>query len=297
MEMDIQYFITFRAAARSQSLTKAAEQLNYAQPTVSVQIKKLETHFGVKLFERNSNKLKLTDAGWKMLKYADQIVEGYLGAENVFTPGSAIDLTIGTTETLAAFLLPPYFQKFRKKYPDVSVTFFPALDEANIRKLKNNEIDLAIVLNALVSDPDLRTFPIRHEPFVFICPPNHPLSGRNDVSIQELHNSSFIFTEKGCNYRESLERSMNEHGVAYKTVTEMGSIEGIKQCVIYGMGIAMIPLIAVHEQLQQNLLSSFSLRPSAIQPFYSQILISRNKHISAPINDLISLLSSESLGY
>ncbi|MEK5057393.1 LysR family transcriptional regulator [Paenibacillus shunpengii] len=290
--MDIQYFITFREAARCQSLTKAAEQLNYAQPTVSVQIKKLENHFGTKLFERNSNKLKLTDHGSRLLTYADKIVEGYMGAENLFIPDSSVDLRIGTTETLAAFLLPPYFQMFRKKYPKLNVTFFPTSDEENIRKLKNNEIDMAIVLNTPISAPDLRSLSIRNEELVFICPNNHPLSGRDDVSIHELNNSPFIFTEKGCTYREALERSMNEHGVSYETVSEMGSIEGIKQCVIFGMGIAMIPKIAVAEQLSKQSVSGFSIKHGAIQPFYSQILLSKNKHITAPINYLISLLSA-----
>lgn len=292
--MDIQYFITFREAARCQSLTKAAEQLNYAQPTVSVQIKKLENHFGTKLFERHSNKLKLTEQGLRLLGYADKIVDGYLGAENLFIPDAVVDVTIGTTETLAAFLLPPYFQMFRKKYPKLNVTFFPTSDDKNISKMKNGEIDLAIVLNTPITAPDLRSLPIRHEDFVFICPKDHPLSGRNDVSIHELHNSSFIFTEKGCTYREALERSMNDNGVTYETVSEMGSIEGIKQCVIYGMGIAMIPRIAAAEQLQHNSLSGFSIKQGPIQPFYSQILLSKNKHITAPINYLISLLSSGS---
>ncbi|MFB5265726.1 LysR family transcriptional regulator [Paenibacillus enshidis] len=289
--MDIQYFITFREAARFLSLTKAAEQLNYAQPTVSVQIKKLENHFGTKLFVRNGNKLKLTEPGFRLLHFADKIVEGYLGAENLLIPDSAVDLRIGTTETLAAFLLPPYFQLFRKTYPKLNVTFFPASDEDNIRKLKNNEIDLAIVLSTPVSAPDLRAFPIRNEEFIFICPQNHPLSGRDDVSIHELHNSSFIFTEKGCKYREALEQSMNDHGVTYETVSEMGSIEGIKQCVIYGMGIAMIPRIAVEQQLLQHALSGFSITRGAILPFYSQILLSKNKHITAPMNHLITLLT------
>ena len=87
---------------------------------------------------------------------------------------------------------------------------------------------------------------------------------------------------------------MNDNGVTYETVSEMGSIEGIKQCVIYGMGIAMIPRIAAAEQLQHNSLSGFSIKQGPIQPFYSQILLSKNKHITAPLNYLISLLSSGS---
>lgn len=291
--MDIQYFITFRTAARSLSLTKTADLLNYAQPTVSVQIKKLETHFGVKLFERHNNKLRLTEAGWKLLKYADQIVEGYLEAENAFIPRTSLELIIGTSETLAAFMLPHYFQKFWKKYPDVSVTFLPGLDADNLQRLKNDEIDLAVILNTPKSDPDLKTFLIREEPFVFICLPNHPLNGRNDVAVHELKNSSFIFTEKGCTYREALERVLRECGVEYKTVMEIGSIEGIKQCVMRGMGIAMIPYMAVKEQLQKQLLGSFTLQPGKIESFYTQILISKKKHISAPIHDLISWLTAE----
>lgn len=290
--MDIQYFITLREVARCQSLTRAAERLGYAQPTISVQIQKLEAHFNTKLLERSSKKLKLTDDGLKLLNYADKIVEAYRSAEEAICHNEEFNLTIGTTETLAAFFLPPYFQAYVHKYPAANVMFFPTSDQEIIRKIKNNEIDIGIVLDTPVTDPELRAIRVRQEDLVVICPQDHPLHDQRDITVHDLHNSSFILTEKGCKYRAALESSMSESGVPYQIVSEMGSIEGIKQCVIYGMGIALIPKIAADDSIQKRLLSSFSIREDSLQPFYTQIIIHKNKHISTALDHMISLLTS-----
>ncbi|WP_341419181.1 LysR family transcriptional regulator [Paenibacillus filicis] len=292
--MDIQYFITFREVARCQNLTRAAEKLGYAQPTVSVQIQRLENHFGVKLFERSSKRLKLTASGVQMLAYADQIAQGYHQAKETFSTGSNVSLAIGTTETLAAFFLPPYFQAFRNRYPQANVVFFPTSDHEIIRKIKSNELDIGFVLDMPVTDPELSSISVRNEELIFICSKDHPLHGRSDMSIRELENSPFILTERGCCYRSALERSMNDKGISYQVVSEMGSLEGIKQCVLYGMGIAMIPKIAANDMLIKEQLSAFSVREDTLASFYTQIIIHKNKHISAPLRYLIDLIGGSS---
>jgi DNA-binding transcriptional LysR family regulator len=83
--MDIQTFITFREVARCLNFTRAAERLGYAQPTITVQIQKLELEFNIHLFERNGKALKLTTEGTKLLQYADRIVDAYMEAMDRFT--------------------------------------------------------------------------------------------------------------------------------------------------------------------------------------------------------------------
>jgi DNA-binding transcriptional LysR family regulator len=291
--MDIQYFITFREVARCQNLTKAAARLGYAQPTVSVQIQRLEHHFGIKLFERSSRKLKLTASGMQMLVYADQIVEGYNHAQEHFSSGANISLAIGTTVTLATFFLPPYFQAFRSRYPQVNFGFFPTSDHEVIRRIKNNELDIGILLDMPVIDPELKSVTVRNEELIFICSKDHPLNGRTNIAIHELENSSFILTEKGCCYRDALERSMDNNGISYKVVSEMGSMEGIKQCVQYGMGIGMIPKIAAEDMLRTGQLAGFTIQEDALSSFYTQIIIHKNKHLATPIRFLVDLLTSQ----
>ncbi|GBF74654.1 hypothetical protein PA598K_03011 [Paenibacillus sp. 598K] len=294
--MDIQYFITFREVARCQNLTRAAIKLGYAQPTVSVQIQRLEHHFGTKLFERSSKRLKLTASGVQMLSYADQIVEGYHHALERFSTGANVNLAIGTTETLASFFLPPYFQAFRSRYPEANVVFFPTSDHEISRKIKSGELDIGIVLDMPVIDPELKAISVRNEEMIFICAKDHPLHGRQDMGMNELQNSSFILTEKGCCYRSALERSMHDKGITYQIVSEMGSLEGIKQCVLYGMGIAMIPKIAANEMLAKQQISAFSIREETLSSFYTQIIIHKNKHLSAPLRYLIELITSQAAG-
>ncbi|MEK8126733.1 LysR family transcriptional regulator [Paenibacillus filicis] len=288
--MDIQYFFTFREVARCQSLTKAGERLGYAQPTISVQMQKLETHFGTKLFLRTGNKLKLTDEGTKLLNYADQMVEAYLNAIDHISKQKEINIAIGTTETLAAFYLPPIFQTFRDIYPNANVKFFPASNSEIIRQVKSDEIDLGIVLESQLSDPELNITTIRQEELIIISPKEHALSGKKRATVQDLNNNSFILTEKGCTYRAALERTMEENKISYQVVSEMGSMEGIKQCVVYGIGIAFVPRIAAVEHLEKNLICGIPVHEGLIEPFFTQLLLHKNKHVSPPLQNLINLL-------
>jgi len=290
--MDIQYFITFREAARSQSLTETADKLGYAQPTISVQIKKLEKHFGVSLFDRSSRHLRLSAAGIKLLGYADRIVEEFREAEESFALKTNMELSIGTSETLASYFLPSYLQQFRSKFPEASLLFFPLAETEMIQKIRRNELDLGLIINTTLSQTELRSITVRREELVFICTQEHPLAGKKAVSPTSLENSTMIMSKKGCAYRDTLERLIGKHDIRYQVISEMGSMDGIKQSVMFGMGIALVPRLAVETELQQGKLSCFTLTRDALPPFYTQIIINKHKHLSTSISYLISLFAS-----
>ncbi|BFT70114.1 LysR family transcriptional regulator [Paenibacillus sp. P36] len=288
--MDIQYFITFREVSRCQSLTRAAERLGYAQSTVSIQIQTLEKHYNQKLFDRTSKKFKLTESGLQLLQFADSIVNAYFNAEDHFTKEPKTNLAIGAIEALATYFLPPY-EAYKRKFMDRSISFFPSCELDLIRKIKQNELDMGLILSPHLSDPEMRTIQIREEKLVIVCPPDHPLSGEKNINMSELQNSSFILTEKDCGYRAALERLLEDHDISYQIVSEMGSIECVKQCVMYGMGLAFIPLIVVQEQIAKNQLSFFTLQDNLLPSFYTQIILHKNKRVSSSLQEFIDMLS------
>ncbi|QGQ95905.1 LysR family transcriptional regulator [Paenibacillus psychroresistens] len=290
--MDIQYFITFREVARSLNFTRAAERLGFAQPTITVQIQKLEKEFNIHLFARAGKSLKLTAEGTKLLQYADRIVDAYREAGESFTALAPMDIKIGTIETLAAYYLPPYLQIYRKNYQNNNMTILPSFQEDIIEKVKQGYIDFGIIIDSPFSNPELRTVTIRKEELVVICPPGHPFEQLKEITFQEMQDSSLIMTEKGCTYGTALERALDNGRINYQVVSELGSIGAIKQCVIYGLGAAMIPRITVLEEIKQNQLIAIPLKDGLLPPFYTQIIISTNKHLPPELEALITLLSS-----
>ncbi|MBD0383690.1 LysR family transcriptional regulator [Paenibacillus sedimenti] len=287
--MDIQYYITFREVARCLNLTRAAERLGYAQPSISVQIQKLEKHYQLKLFERSGKKMQLSSDGLKLLQYADRIVEAYMESEACFAAPEKTNITIGTIESLAAYYLPPYFQSFRHAYPDINVTILPSHKNEIIQKVKKGEIDLGVILDQPFMDPEIHTTLIREEELIVICPPDHPLQARKELAIRDLNHSALILTENGCTYRMALESSLKDAQVLYQIVSQLGSIEAIKQCVIIGMGAALIPRIAAREELDKGVLHGIRLRDDRFPAFYSQIIIHKNIFLSEPLKYLTSL--------
>jgi DNA-binding transcriptional LysR family regulator len=290
--VDIQYFITFREVARCLNFTRAAERLGYAQPTITVQIQKIEIEFNIQLFERIGKSLKLTAEGTKLLQYADRIVDAFREAGESFTAAAPMDIKIGTIETLAAYYLPPYLQAYRKDNKNNNMTILPSQQEIIIEKLKQGALDFGIILDSPFSDPELRTITIRKEELVVICPPGHPFEHLKEITFQEMQDSSLILTEKGCTYGTALERALNNGHISYQVISELGSIGAIKQCVIYGLGASMIPRITVLEEIKQGLLVAIPLKEGLLPPFYTQIIISMNKHLPPALEALITILSA-----
>jgi DNA-binding transcriptional LysR family regulator len=188
--MDIQYFITFREVARCLNFTRAAERLGYAQPTITVQIQKIEKEFNIHLFERAGKSLKLTAEGTKLLQYADRIVDAYREAGESFTASAPMDIKIGTIETLAAYFLPPYLQIYRKDYKNNNMSILPSLQEDIIDKVKQGAVDFGIIMDSPFSNPELRTVTIRKEELVVICPPGHPFEQLKEITFQVMQDSS-----------------------------------------------------------------------------------------------------------
>ncbi|MFC5446748.1 LysR family transcriptional regulator [Paenibacillus aestuarii] len=287
--MDIQYYITFREVARTLNLTRAAERLGYAQPTVSVQIQKLEKHYRAKLLQRSGKSLQLTEEGLKLLRYADQITSAYREADETFAIPDQTHIAIGTIESLAAYYLPPFFQAFRRQYPALHVTIFPSSKDEIINKVKNGELDIGFILESPFSDPEICAEPLRQEELIVICPPGHPLGDREEIQLSDLHQNDLILTEAGCTYRMALERSLKDEQVLYQVVSQLGSIEAVKQCVMIGMGAALIPRIAAKDELDKGTLCGVKLRDEHFPLFYSQMIMHKNTHPSKPIQYLASL--------
>ncbi|GAB2696194.1 LysR family transcriptional regulator [Paenibacillus thermoaerophilus] len=288
--MDLQYFITFREVARCLSYTRAAERLGYAQPSVTVQIQKLERHYGAELFVRNGKTLALTEAGARLLPLADRIVEASFEAEQALRESGPERLHIGTIESLTAFFLPPYLQAFRQVCPNANLQIFPSAQNDVIANIRDGALDIGLILDPPLSDPELRSIPLRREPLLLVCTPGHPLLRHRELTAADLQSQPLILGEATCTYREALERSIRDEQVEVQVVSELGSIEAIKQCVKIGLGSALLPQLAVASELESGQLASVPFRENELPPFYIQLIWHRNRYLSPTLQKLAAML-------
>ena len=291
--MDLNYFYTFKEVAKWGSYTKTGEELGYAQSSVTTQIKKLEEHYRIKLFERVGRKMRLTQSGEELYFYVEKVLSLLDEAEERISKESNLrgTLRIGTVESLAAYFITPYIKDLKAKHPELKILLesglCPNLKEGSL----DGKFDIAILLDRLAEHPDLTTIPIRQEKLVMIAPPNHRLHILKEMNLKELESETLILTEEGCSYRVLLEQLLKEENVQAKSVISFSSLEAIKQCVADDLGLAILPEIAARKDIENGKVVQIPFNHENI-PVYTQIVYQKKKWLTPPITQLISALTS-----
>ncbi len=236
----------FEAVSRHLSYTKAAEELNLSQPAVSVQVKRLEENNDVKLIEVIGKKLYLTSAGEHMFKTCTNILEelkdltAYIRNEQDSVEGE-LKLAVVTP---AKYFIPYVLKAFLNKYPDV----IPSITVVNRRRildeLKRNQYHLT-VMGRVPPELKMEAFPFFKNELVMIAPPNHPLAKNKQIPLSDIVNEKFLMRESGSGIRIALEERLAQENYVIQPYMELGSTESIKQGVMAGLGISVIPRHAV----------------------------------------------------
>jgi DNA-binding transcriptional LysR family regulator len=250
--MELRYLQTFRTVARLLSVTQAAAVLHYAQSSVSDHIHALEDEFDVKLFDRLGKRLVLTQAGHRLLDYADHMIrlteEAHLALPGGEEPAGT--LVLSAPETLCSYCLPAVLQRFRQGFPQVQLSFRPNVCTHLRQMVTAGEIDVAFLLETPLEDPQLIVEPLVVEPLVIVVSPEHRLAQVKHVHPADIAGEAFLATVPGCSYRVLFERALAQDHVQPAMILEFHSIEVIKQCVMSGMGVAVLPAIDVAREAQ-----------------------------------------------
>jgi LysR family transcriptional regulator, transcriptional activator of the cysJI operon len=252
--MTLRHLEVFLAVCDANSMTRAAKTLYLSQPSVSLAIAELETEYGVKLFERLNHRLYLTTAGERLKSYARHILnlnaQAYKELSDLRQGGN---LRLGGSLTTGTYLLPGLVVAFRAAHPDVDV--FTQIDNTNVieKLILEDRLDLGLVEGPTFS-PDIVERTIRDDRLVVICSPRHPLASRKKVAAADLSGASFIIREPGSGTRLIYENALLEAGVAWKTAGIYNNTESIKHAVQADLGLAVVSLISIEEEVRLGLL-------------------------------------------
>jgi len=246
----------FTEVARQLSFSRAAESLHLTPPAVTMQVKELESHAGLPLFERQGRQVQLTMAGEYFLVYAKRLLSTLKDAENVMARFKRVEtgvLTVGLLST-AGYFMPTLLARFQTDHPGVDVRLDVTRDLTKlIDRLHSNEIDLA-VMGRPPRELALRAEPFAGHPVVFVCPPGHPLLGVGHPPLQALVHYPLIARELGAEVRHALDGYLREHRLAPRIAMEIPSNETIKSAVMAGLGIGFISLHAVTDEVRSGAL-------------------------------------------
>ena len=244
------------AIARHGSFTRAAEELELTQPTVSQQIKRLTQTIGLPLFEQLGKQIYLTAAGQEVLAASAIISEKFAELEIAIDEikglkQGRINLVASTT---AKYFVPRLLGTFRRKHPDIELALHITNQEGVLARLARNQDDLYFT-GRPPSDLEIELRPILENPLVVVAPSNHPLAGKTNIAIKELATEPFIFREAGSGTRSVVEHFLAENRVAVDVVIELSSNEAIKQAIAGGLGISVLSQHSLDLETQNGLLT------------------------------------------
>lgn len=244
---DLKYLI---AVAKEQHFARAAEKSFVSQPTLSMQIKKLEDELGVQIFERSQKKFMVTKVGEEIVKKAEIILREAEEIKNIAKnskdPFSG-EIRIGAFPTLASYFFPKIVGKISRKFPKLKLLLVEEKTEALLQKLKNGEIDAAFIAMPC-DDSGLEYQKIFEEDFLLAVPSKHPLSKKKKVEKKDLKGKELMLLEDGHCLRDQALEACSTLGSFEQQDFRASSLETLRQMVIAGAGITFVPKIAAKKE-------------------------------------------------
>jgi DNA-binding transcriptional LysR family regulator len=257
----------FTEVARQLSFSRAAENLHLTPPAVTMQVKELEGHVGMPLFERQGRQVQLTMAGEYFLVYAKRLLSTLKEADNMMARFKQVKtgvLTIGMIST-AGYFLPSILARFQSEHPGVEVKLDVTRDLTKlIDRLHANEIDLA-VMGRPPRELAFRAEPFAPHPMVFIVPPGHPLLSVGHPPADALLHHPLIAREPGAEVRSGLDQYLRDHRLAPRIALEIPSNETIKSSVMAGLGVGFISLHATTSEVRSGQLCIVDFEDTPVQ--------------------------------
>lgn len=235
------------AVAEHQNFTKAAQKVFVTQPTLSMQIQKLEDELDVLIFDRSKKPIELTETGKKIVQQARNIVnesdriKDIVDQQKGFVGGL---FRLGIIPTVMPTLLPMFLRSFTKKFPKVKLKIEELHTEAIIERLQDGHLDAAIAATPL-EVPGIKEQILYYEPFVGYIPPSHRLQLKNKLEVNDLDLDDILLLEDGHCFKDNIlnickatRSSEDEH-----FQLETGSFETMIKLADEGLGMTLLPYL------------------------------------------------------
>jgi DNA-binding transcriptional LysR family regulator len=292
--MQIESLKVFCDLAETESFTKAAQINQVTQSAVSQQISSLERLFKSLLIERSKKHFRLTREGQVLYDYSKQVIHTFDALQNKLQEIKEIisgTIRVATIYSIGLHDLPPYIKKFLKAYPTVNVHVEYRRANQVYDDVIGNVVDLGLVAYP-VRDSKLEIYPLRKDPLVLICHPQHPLAKSKTLKLKNLTGQNFIGFEPDIPTRRALDKILKDHAVQVRHVMEFDNIETVKRAVEIDAGVAIVPKGTVLQEVAKQTLVQVALDDGEyFRPLAA--IYKKNKVLSPAIKEFMAVLKEE----
>lgn len=294
--MDLHYLWLFYKVAQHLSFSKAAEELHLSQPTVSMQIKKLESDLGVTLLDRFGKKIYLSSEGQFVFRYAEKIFDTVKELEEqiAFRKGQIIgNIHIGTSNTPSVHILPYLLGMFKQCYPEINAHLHIGNTYEILNMISTNQVDFAVIGGTYDYTKNFIVKKLYDDKMIMIASPQNPLSQKDFVRAKDLIDQFFIAHEPDSNlYHTTQYIIKNDLNIPLHTSMILGNITAINHAVAANLGISLVPLSSAKYLLEKGIVQKISVEDKAWKyPFY--LVYYRDKNLSVPSKLLIKTIEEK----
>jgi len=290
----------FKVVAEKKSFSHASEILHISQPAISQQIQLLEDELSVKLFNRTTRKVSLTEEGKLLYNYAIQICSLFVDAEKSLSDFSGVvkgNLAIGASQTIGEYFLPKFIGSFKELYPLVQITIAIFNTQHIIKSVYDQTLDLGLVEGS-IGHEGLTVKPFLDDELLVIVNPTHPLAIQKSVTFDQLSLFPFVLREKGSGTRQIMEDALTKAGwdmESLSVIMELGSTEAIKSAVEANLGISILSEKTVQKELQFKILKALNIEGLKImRKFY--VITTSKKYSTPAMEHFLNFISGEKRG-
>jgi len=282
----------FLKVARHGSVTKAAEELHLTQPAVSIQLKNFQEQFDLPLTEVVGRQLYVTDFGKEVAETAEQILEG-VNALDFKTHAHKGQLTgrlkISIVST-GKYVMPYFLTDFLKENPGVELSMDVTNKAKVLESMSNNEVDFSLV-SLLPDAMSIEHVKLMQNKLFVVANRDHEFT-KPAYNISVLEKMPLIFREQGSGTRLVMEQFIREHKIPVQKKLELTSNEAVKQAIIAGLGVSIMPLIGIKNELGNGELQIIPVKKFPIKTNW-HLLWLKNKKFSAVANAYLAFIRKE----
>ena len=288
--LNLDHLRTFASVIELGGFSAAAQRLNLTQPAVSLQIRQLEQRLGVRLVERIGRRATATAAGQDLLDHVQRIeaaVAGAVDAMAYHATGTVGRVRIGTGGTACIYLLPPILRDLRQRHPTLEIVVSTGNTPDMLKAIEANSIDVGLV-TLPAAGRTLQVTPVLDDEFVAIFPTGD--TPPKTVTAAALAERSVVLYEPGANTRRLIDEWCLGGGALLKPVSELGSVEAIKELVAAGIGCGVLPRMALPAKEVAGKLIVRSLSPRLYRKL--AIVLRRDKPLQRGLREVVDALSA-----
>lgn len=291
--MDVRQLEMFRAVAEEGSFTRAAVRLHVSQSAVSRQLQLLESELGGPLLHRSVKGVTLTAEGELLLRTANRIHRDIREAVWEISETQKLkrgQLRIAGGGTVCLYVLPQLLKRFRALHKDVDLLVKTGSTTAVLQLLRNHQLDLALLTLPIIGT-DLEVRSAIREELVVVTAPRHPLTQQKVIEAKRLSDHPLVLFEPGSNTRMLVDQFFAEQQMPMNVAMETESVEIIKAMVASGLGIALVPYVAIASDMRSKRFAWARVRGQRLYREQGWVYL-KSDHVPRPIVEVLRVFDA-----